>query len=89
MLDNHRVTPAAERNSRKEPLQDDEVEALIATGKTVLVAKGKKIREIAAGDAQLADLKGPTGNYRAPMVKVGDTLLVGFHLDTLTQLLSS
>jgi hypothetical protein len=33
-----------------------------------------------------ADLKGPTGNYRAPIVRKGKTLLVGFNLDALEKL---
>lgn len=88
MLDNRGAEPAGERNSRKEPFQDDDVRALIDASETVYIARGKKVRELAAGDTQLDDLKGPTGNYRAPILKVGDHMLVGFHLETLDQLLS-
>lgn len=38
------------------------------------------MRRDAPGDrALLAALLGPTGNLRAPVVRVGDTLLVGFN----------
>jgi hypothetical protein len=33
--------------------------------------------------ATLDDLRGPTGNFRAPMVRIGRRLLVGFHEETL------
>jgi hypothetical protein len=35
---------------------------------------------------KIAHLKGPTGNYRAPIVRKGKTLLVGFHAETLESL---
>ena len=86
MLDDNDATVKEERNSRKEPLSDKEARALIATVNKVLVAKGKKINELAASDAKLDDLRGPSGNFRAPMIRKGKTLLVGFHADTLADL---
>jgi hypothetical protein len=70
-------------------MTDEEASALLATVTTVWVAKGKKIRRLGSGETELLDLKGPTGNYRAPMVRVGGQLLVGFHLTTLRELVSS
>jgi hypothetical protein len=75
-----------ERNSRKEPLTDKEARELIGKVSRVVVARGKKHEEIPAAKARVADLKGPTGNYRAPMLRRGKTLLVGFHADTLQSL---
>jgi hypothetical protein len=77
-----------ERNSRKEPLSDEEARALLALVKTVRIAKGRKVVEKAAGDTTPDDLKGPTGNFRAPMVRKGETLLVGFHEESLRALVS-
>ena len=54
----------------------------------MLVAKGKKVTEIdlkkdRPDDDALAKLMlGPTGNLRAPTIKVGKTVLIGFHADT-------
>ena len=76
-----------ERNSRKEPLSDKEARALIASVGNVIVAKGKKFEKLPASTAKIADLKGPTGNYRAPMLRKGKTLLVGFHAETLESLI--
>ncbi|HVS66894.1 MAG TPA: hypothetical protein VMT85_25685 [Thermoanaerobaculia bacterium] len=51
----------------------------------ILVAKGSKRTEHAGGprvsDEAIDALLGPTGNLRAPTVRVGDTLLVGFDED--------
>ena len=47
----------------------------------VIVAKGKAVQEHTGGkpSAEVVDaLLGPTGNLRAPALRVGKTLLVGF-----------
>ena len=75
-----------ERNSRKQPLDDDEARQIVESVARVLVARGKKIEEIASPGTSLDRLKGPTGNYRAPIVRSGDTLLVGFHAGALIEL---
>ena len=55
---------------------------------TLIVAKGKKVMEIdltkeRPDDAMLAKLMlGPTGNLRAPTLRIGKTLLVGYHQET-------
>ena len=77
-----------ERNSRKQPLDDQDAQALIDQVEQVIVAKGKKVRELAASETSLDDLKGPTGNYRAPMLRIGDQLLVGFNADKLEEIVS-
>ena len=88
MLDGRQTTVLEERNSRKEPFSDDDAQALLAQVESVWVAKGKKVRELSAAEASLEDLKGPTGNYRAPLVSSGDRLLVGFHPQSLERLLA-
>ncbi len=86
MFDDRDAQVREERNSRKEPLSDKEARALIGAVGRVLVARGKKVEEIPAARAKIADLKGPTGNYRAPIVRKGKALLVGFHAETLDSL---
>ena len=68
-------------------MKDADVKALLASVDDVVVAKGKKAVTFPAKGVALDDLKGPTGNYRAPMLRVGRKLLVGFHPDTLEALL--
>ena len=52
----------------------------------VVVAKGKKVTEFEPGGKAGADvvaaMLGPTGNLRAPTLRRGKTLLVGFHEET-------
>ena len=67
--------------SRK--LQRDDAVALLQATTAAHIAKGKKVRAF-AGTARLSDeaigaLLGTTGNLRAPTLRVGDTLLVGFN----------
>ena len=79
---------AEERSTRSAPLTDGEAADLLGSVERVLVARGRAVRELAAADASLDDLKGPTGNYRAPMVVRGPVLLVGWSQDALEGLLS-
>jgi hypothetical protein len=87
VLDAKEVTIRSERDSRKEPLSDREVRLLLGAVSKVVVSKGTKSSVLDASKAKLADLKGPTGNYRAPMVQKGKTLLVGFNREALDELL--
>jgi len=79
---------AEERSSRQAPLADAEARALLAAVDEVRVARGRRVERKAARDATLADLRGPTGGYRAPIVRRGRTLLVGFHAEALGELLA-
>lgn len=61
----------------------DEALALAKAAKRVVVAKGKQVltfdmAEPPDDDALAAALLGPTGNLKAPTLRVGGTLLVGF-----------
>jgi hypothetical protein len=55
--------------------------SLVKSAKKVIVAKGRKVQSFPGGKAskEIVDaLLGPTGNLRAPTLRVGKTLLVGF-----------
>jgi len=62
----------------------DEALELARTAAKVVVARGKKVvtfdmkREPPDDETLAAYLLGPTGNLKAPTLRVGDTLLVGF-----------
>jgi hypothetical protein len=75
-----------ERTTRR-PLTEAEVRALLAAVDTVVLARGPATRRLPAAEVAPDDLRGPTGNFRAPMVRRGRTLLVGFHPKTLEHLL--
>lgn len=61
---------------------------LVKKSKEVYAAKGKKVvhfdmKKDKPSDEELAKvLLGPTGNLRAPALRIGKTLVVGFHEET-------
>ena len=67
--------------------------ALAHAAAKVIVAKGKKIatfdmkRDPPDDATLLANMLGPTGNLRAPTMRLGQTLFVGFNEDALTALI--
>ena len=67
--------------SRK--LQAEDARALLDQASKLIAIKGKKIREFSVSksvsDDALAATLGPTGNLRAPTVKHGKTVIVGFN----------
>lgn len=55
----------------------------------MIVAKGKKVSEFPGGKAgkELVEaMLGPTGNLRAPTIRKGKTVLVGFNEDVFEQI---
>ncbi len=67
--------------------------ALVGEVDAIHAAKGKKVvsfdfkKEKPSREALLAVLKGPSGNLRAPTLRVGRTLLVGFDETTYRRFL--
>jgi len=80
-------------DARKKRLGREETRTLAGQAHRVIVARGKKMvafdmkREPPDEETLLRHMLGPTGNLRAPTVRVGDVLVVGFHLETYQQLL--
>lgn len=76
---------------RKEPLDADEAVALARKAADLHVTRGKKVvhlnlRRDQPTDEELRTLVvGPSGNLRAPAIRHGRTLLVGFDADTWAQ----
>ena len=70
------VVPASRKLAQKEAA------SLAKQASKVIVAKGKKVTEFAGGKAGkevVAAMLGPTGNLRAPTLRRGKTVLVGFN----------
>lgn len=86
MLTEKKVAVAEERSTKKAPLTEAEVRKLLAAVETVKIARGRATEVLPARRVKPADLKGPTGNFRAPIVRRGRTLLVGFHPESLAAL---
>jgi arsenate reductase-like glutaredoxin family protein len=82
-----RTKVAEERSSKKQPLDLEEVKALLASVDEVIVVRGRRAERRPATDVAPDDLRGPTGNFRAPLVRRGRTLLVGYNPEALAALL--
>ena len=64
-------------------LQAADAAGLLKTATKLIAMKGKKVAEYDTTrnlpDGALESMLGPTGNLRAPTIKVGKTYLVGFN----------
>jgi hypothetical protein len=82
---------AAETVSASKKLGRSDAAGMAKAASKVIVAKGKKVSEFKpggkAGDDVLAAMLGPTGNLRAPTIRRGKTILVGFNEDVYTDVL--
>ena len=83
MFERNRVKVREQRLARKSPLTEKDVRSLLKTVSQVVIAKGKKAESFAVGDVKPDMLKGPSGNFRAPLLVCGKKMLVGFSADTL------
>jgi hypothetical protein len=66
--------------SRK--LAESDARLLLKSASRLIIAKGKKLSEYAVttriSEEAVAAMLGPTGNLRAPTLRAGKTLVVGF-----------
>ena len=83
MLERNAVQVREERLARKEPLNEKKVRDLLRGVTEVVIARGRKTETFKTSDVKPAMLKGPSGNFRAPMLVRGKKMLVGFSADTL------
>ena len=91
-LEKNRVAVEAATDASKERKGRAEALALAKTVGKIIVARGKKIvsfdlkKNRPDDDTLAAHLLGPTGNLRAPTVRRGQTLYVGFSEETYRDL---
>ena len=75
--------------SRK--LGREDAAALLDGAKRLLVSKGKRLTEFdtpsPTDDEAVTAMLGPTGNLRAPTLRVGKTLVVGFNEERYAEVL--
>lgn len=80
-------------DATKERRGRDEALKLAKTAGRVVAAKGKKVvifdmkKAPPDDDTLAAHLLGPTGNLKAPTLRIGETLLVGFGEEAYRQIL--
>ena len=81
-LDDHKIEPKEVASASKK-LAAADAAALAKAASRVVVAKGGNVSEFKPGGKPGKDvidaMLGPTGNLRAPCIKAGNTVLVGFN----------
>ena len=86
-----KITPKEEVSAAKKLGRDSALELAEAASK-LIVAKGKKVTTFnlkeSIDDEAIDAMLGPTGNLRAPTMKVGKTLVVGFNEDEYARVLA-
>ena len=87
------MTVASQHDARKAPLSGDAALAVTRDVDEIYVVKGKQVvhldlRTSRPSSQELAALLiGPTGNLRAPTIRTGRTLVVGFDEATYARVL--
>lgn len=82
-------------DAKKKRIGTQEALALARSARRVLVARGKKfvdydMRKDAPGDEELVKgIMGPSGNLRAPTLRIGKTVIVGYHDDVYSEVMGS
>jgi hypothetical protein len=80
-------------DAKKEKIGERAALALVRTMQRLVVARGKKVvtfdlRKDRPANADIAAIiMGPSGNLRAPTLKIGTTLVVGFNDEAYGSLL--
>lgn len=82
MLYKNAMTPVRTGDARKTPLAGEAAWQVLADAREIVVAKGKQEQVFDPRtddkEAILAAALGRSGNLRAPVLRIGDRLLVGF-----------
>jgi arsenate reductase-like glutaredoxin family protein len=92
-LAKHRVAVAAQTDAKKATIKGDAALGVLKDVDELYVAKGKRVVHVDLKNAKppraelLALLLGPTGNLRAPTLRKGRRLIVGFDESTYARLL--
>ena len=83
-LDDNGIEPKEVVLASKKLGEKDAV-AMAKAASRIVVAKGKNVTEFKPGgkvsSALITAMLGPTGNLRAPCLKIGKTVIVGFNDD--------
>lgn len=80
-------------NAKKEKYQEPDALKLLDSATYLFAAKGKKVvklnlkKDEPAQEEILKLVLGPTGNLRAPTLRMGKKLVVGFNADLYAELL--
>jgi len=92
-LAKHKISSTAQVDAKKQTIKGEHALSVLANVDEIHVAKGKRIihvdlRKGRPHKSELLELLlGPTGNLRAPTLRKGRTLLVGFDEATYKKVL--
>ncbi len=92
-LAKHKVSVAEQADAKKATIKGAAALSVLEGVDELYVAKGKKVEHVDLRKAKpdrvalLGLLLGPTGNLRAPTLRKGKTLIVGFDEETYKTLL--
>jgi hypothetical protein len=92
-LAKHKVVVAEQRDAKKATVKGDAALGVLKGVDELYVAKGKRVVHVDLGREKpsradlLGLLLGPTGNLRAPTLRKGRTLIVGFDESTYKRVL--
>lgn len=79
----------AETVSANAKLQAADAKSMLKSASKLIAMKGKKISEFdvksSVSQDAVAAMLGPTGNLRAPTLRVGKSLFVGFNEEVFSQ----
>lgn len=82
-IETKELIPASRKLGRKDAAE------IAKHASLVIVAKGKKVSEFKPGGKASKDvvdaMLGPTGNLRAPTIRCGKTVIVGFNEEVFAQ----
>ena len=75
--------------ARKQKIQGDDAWNILSAADEIVVGKGKKFQVFRPGQDNREDILkaclGRTGNLRAPALKIGDRMVVGFNDEMYAQ----
>ena len=84
------VTPTLQEDANKKTRGADGARDLLKDADEIYIAKGKNVVHFdlksASADEVMPMMLGPTGNLRAPTLRKGRTLMVGFNKETYEKL---
>lgn len=85
MFDEKGIMPAEVVEARKQKIQDEEAWNILAAADEIVVGRGKKYQVFEPSDDNREEIMkaclGRTGNLRAPALKIGKRMVVGFNED--------
>lgn len=90
MFEQRRLAPEAVSDARKEKIDTEAAWEMICQAGTVHIGKGKKILTFEPAPENREEIlkaaMGRSGNLRAPAVKTGEALFIGFNEDLYERL---